>query len=130
MWLAGQCAQRASRIVTNSGLCISAASWAAGNAGIRIQLDVRRQVVREADGVAGDFLVFQRPLVGRRVNLAEVVDASIGLRGGACFHEVRNRDGREEADDGHDDHDFNQREAGLADVFDGLHFVCFLLYAV
>ena len=70
--------------------------------------------VGEDSGIAGVLLVFQRPLLDGTVNLAQVVDARVhlGLRAGA--HEVGNRDRREEADDGHDDHDFNEGEARLA----------------
>ena len=48
------------------------------------------------------------------INLPQVVDASVRLRGGARPDEVRDRDRRQQADDGHHDHDFHQREAGLA----------------
>ena len=91
-----------------------------------VQLDVGRQVGRIGDGITGLLALFQRELVGRRINLAEVVDAGIALRGGTGFHEVRNRNGRQEADDGHDDHDFHQGETRFTDVFGLFHFVCFL----
>ena len=93
----------------------------------RVQLDVRGQVGRIAERVAGAFAFFQGELVGRRVNLAEVIDTGIqlGLRTG--FHEVRDRDSRQEADDGHDDHDFNQRETRFADVLISFHLFVFLL---
>ena len=57
---------------------------------------------------------FERPGLNRPVNLAQVVDARIHLSGGTGFHEVWNRDGREQPDDGHDDHDFHQGESLLA----------------
>src|SRR5258707_429848 len=65
-------AQCAGRAGVHFGSTIGAVSRAAGDFFRRVQLDVNLQVV-EADGVAVDFLVFQRPLVDRRVNLAEVV---------------------------------------------------------
>ena len=114
--------ERAGRGRAHCGIGIRAAGRAAGNFACRVQPDVRRQVVGIADGRPGGEFRFQSELVGRRVNLAEVVDAGIGLGGGTGFHEVRNRDGGQEADDGDDDHDFNQREAGLTDVFHCLHF--------
>ena len=73
---------------------------------------------------------FQGPLLSGRINLAEVVDAGIGLGSGAGFDEVGNRDGRQEANDGHDDHDLNQRKAALAVVFHCLHFCYFLSFKV
>lgn len=74
-----------------------------------IRLDVRgRRTSRRA------LLVFQRPLLSGAVKLAEVIDASVLLRGGAGFHEVGNRDSRQKTDNGHDDHDFHQGEACVA----------------
>jgi hypothetical protein len=78
---------------------------------------------------AGRFALFQGPLLLGRVNDAEIVDASIGLGGLTSFHEIRNRDSRQEADDGHNDHDFNQRKAGLTSIFDCFHFIYFLFGA-
>src|ERR1017187_57888 len=99
------------RVADRERGCIAAARRTTRNGAHRIQLDIGREVGRPNDGVTAGPVRFQRELVGRRVNLAEVVDAGVGLRGGACFHEVRNRDGRQQADDGHDNHDFYQREA-------------------
>ena len=119
-------AQRAGRVRADRRDGITAARRARGQTARRVQLDVGRQINGQRDAVTGLFALFQRELVGRRVNLAEVVDASIGLRGGTRFHEVRNRNGRQEADDGHDDHDFNQREARFTGIFDLFHLFCFL----
>ena len=68
---------------------------------------------------------FKRPLFLRAVDLAKVVNAGVLLCGRARFHEVRNRDRSEEADDGHHDHDFNQREAGFPIGFVNVHTVLF-----
>ena len=48
--------------------------------------------------------------LARAVNLPQVVDACalLGLETGA--HEVRDGNGRQQADDGHHDHDFHQRK--------------------
>jgi len=54
---------------------------------------------------------FQRPLVLGTIDLAKVVDTSIFLRGGARPNKIRDRDGSQEADDRHNDHDFYEREA-------------------
>ena len=70
--------------------------------------------VRLRRGGVGGSLVFQGPLLLGTVNLTEVVDAGILLRGGAGANEVGNRDGGQETDNGHDDHDFHQREALFA----------------
>jgi hypothetical protein len=66
--------------------------------------------VGESNGRRGALLVLQRPLLNRAVDLAEVVDTGIHLRGRARFDEVRDGDCSQEADDGHHDHDFHQGE--------------------
>ena len=115
-------AEGAGRSCANCIAGVSATRRTAGNAAGRVKPDVRRQIGAQDDGVTGLLAPFERKLVGRRVNLAEVVDAGIRLRGGASFYEVRNRDSRQEANDGHDNHDFHQRKARLADIFGRLHF--------
>ena len=112
---------RASRRRAHSGAGVGTTSRTARNLAERIQLDVRGQVRGHGDGGTRGPVVFQRELVGRRVNLAEVVDTGVGLRGGASFHKVRNRDGGQQADDGHNDHDFNQGKTRLADVLIRFH---------
>ena len=116
-------AQRAGRVRADRREGISAARRTSRNRIIRVQLDVGRQVAGQRDGRTGGFAGFQRELAGRRVDLTHVVDASIGLRGGTGFHKVRNRNRRQEADDGHDDHDFNEGETRFTDVFGLFHFV-------
>jgi hypothetical protein len=71
----------------------------------------------------GQFSFFQSPLLCGRVNLAEVVDAGVGLCGLTSSNEVGNRDSCQEADDGHDNHDFNQRKPTFAVVFHCLHLL-------
>ncbi len=71
--------------------------------------------------VTGLFAFFQRQLIRRGVNLAQVVDAGIHLRGGAGLHEVGNGDRCQQADNGHDNHDFHQCEACLAEGFGIFH---------
>ena len=97
---------------------------AIGTHGENSILEIRQQLLRGRH-VGGGLVFFQRPLLLGRVQLAEIVDAGIGLRGCAGFYEVGNRDRRQEADDGHNDHDFHQREAGLAEVFHCLHVFTF-----
>ena len=125
----GQGAQRASRRGANRSERVRTSGRARGDVASGVQLDVRREVGGQHNRITGLFALFQGELVGRRVNLAEVVDASVGLRLSARFHEVRNRNCRQEADDGHDDHDFDEREARITEVFVSFHFtVCFLLW--
>ena len=81
----------------------------AATAEIRSQ---RAQV--RADVVGAVLAVFQRPLLDRTVDQAEVVDASIFASGFTSFDEVRDRNRGQETDDCHHDHDFNEREARLA----------------
>ncbi len=78
--------------------------------------------VRERNSGVGSRLGFQCPLLDSAINLAQVVDAGILLRGGAGPNEVRNGNRRQKADDGHDDHDFHQGEPGFARGVD-LHIV-------
>ena len=66
----------------------------------------------------GELLILQRPLLFRAVDLAQVVDARIFLRRSASAHEVGNRDGGQKTNDGHNNHDFHQREARLARSID------------
>src|SRR5437667_502103 len=58
------------------------------------------------------------PLLNAAVNLPQIVDAGVHLRGGAGFDEVGDGDRSQKADDGHYDHDFHQREAALAGCAD------------
>jgi len=80
-----------------------------------------RNDVRGARRGSGLLSFFQTPLLFRRINDAEVVDTGIGLGGLTGAHKVGNRDGSQQADDGHDNHDFNQREAGITICFQCLH---------
>jgi len=59
-------------------------------------------------------LVFQRPLLLGGINLAEIVDAAVLLGRIARPDEVGDGDGGQQADDGHNDHDFDERKARLA----------------
>jgi hypothetical protein len=120
-------AQRASWSRTHTGVIVSAASRTRRYAASRVQLDVGRQVGRIADSVPGGFTLFERPLLGGIVNPTQVVDTGIGLRGGTSLHKVGNRDGRQQADNGHDDHDFHQCEARLTEVLDRFHSFAFYL---
>jgi len=60
-------------------------------------------------GIVGLF-GFESPGLDRAVDLTQVTDAGIHLGCAAGFHKVRDGNGREEADYGHDDHDLNECE--------------------
>jgi len=66
---------------------------------------------REVDG-STVVLPCSRANCWQRIDLAQVVDTSIGLRGGTGFHEVRNRDGGSKPMM-HNNHNFNQGEPAL-----------------
>ncbi len=63
-------------------------------------------------------LGFERPGLNRTVDLTQVVDTGVHLRGRTGFHEVGNGNGRQQANDGHDDHDLDQGEAALPGCLD------------
>lgn len=84
---------------------------ATGGAQQRI-LQVRGHVCL-TDRISGRLLVFQGVLLDRAIDLAQVIDARISLRSDARADEVGNRNRRQQANDGHDDHDLDQRKAGL-----------------
>ena len=115
--------QRAGRRGANGRIAVAATSGASREAARRVQLDIRGQIAREVDRGTSGFALFQRELAGGRINLAQVVDASIGLRGGTGLHEVRNRDRSQQTDDGYNDHDFNQGETRLTEVLCHFHVV-------
>jgi len=90
----------------------------------RIQLDVGRQV-------GGSVTVVPVVLPFSRANwlAAASIWRRLLMQALACevaraFTKFGDRDGRQKADDGHDDHDFHQREARLAEVL-GLFSLCF-----
>jgi len=122
MGVGGEGTQRASRSIAHSSESVNAASRTWRKAGGRVQLDVGRQVGVQSNCITGLFAFFQREFIRGGVNLAQVVDASIHLRGGAGFHEVGNGDRRQQADNGHDNHDFHQGETCLAEGFSIFHF--------
>ena len=125
MGLAGQGAPRTRRSIAHRGAIVSAIRRTRRNFVVSIQLDEGCQVIRIGDAVAGRFALFQGELLGCSVNLPQVVDASSGLRGGAGFYEAGNRDCRQEADNGHDNHNFHQREGCLEEDLRGFHTLLF-----
>ena len=113
-------AERAGRLGIDLGFLVGTARGALGRASAAA-IDGARAAAAEIDSQRGFnhvvravLAVFQRPLLDRAVDQAEVVDAGIFASGFTSLDEVRDRDRGEETDDGHDDHDFNEREARLA----------------
>src|SRR5262249_10765294 len=77
------------------------------------------------DGRITRLLVFQRVLLDGAVDLAQVINASVLLRGRTSADEIRDGDRRQQTDDRNHDHNFNQREARLAGGSD-FHFNYYL----
>ena len=96
---------RAAGVSAYSSISIGAASGTQRSAILDVCVDRGRN-----NRVTSVFLGFQRPLFLRAINLAEVVNAGVLLGGCASFHKVGDRDRSQQADDGHNDHDFHKRE--------------------
>jgi hypothetical protein len=67
--------------------------------------------VRQLGRGAGDGLEVEGPFLFGAIDLTEVVDAGIGLAARASAHPVGHRNGRQEANDGNNDHDLHKSEA-------------------
>ena len=74
------------------------------------------------------FLLLQRPGRLGALELLEVGDASILLAVGSGLHEVGNGDRSQQSNDGYDDHNFYQGEAGSA-ICIRLHVLLFTFLA-
>jgi hypothetical protein len=81
----------------------------AGHVILKVALDVSI-----GDGLSRVFLHVQGPLLNRAVNLTQVADASVLHRRFSSLREVGNRDGRQQTDNGDDNHDFHQCEAPMS----------------
>jgi len=95
----------ARRVRTHDRDRVRTAARAAG-----LRLHVSRNKVGPRDGCAGVELVLHRKLLFRRVDLLEVSDARIASARLSGLNKVRNCDRHQNADDQHDDHDFDQGE--------------------
>ena len=105
----------AGRAVADRADSVGAAGRATRDVAAGVKLDIGFDLA-QGNGVATRLLVFERPLLDSAVNLAKVVDTGVLLRGRAGLNEVRDRNGRQQTDDRHDDHDFNQCEASFGFV--------------
>jgi len=102
--------------------CISTADRAARNRIISVQFEVGCQVrCQTGSRVARFFPLFQCPFGDCAINLMQIVDASVSLRGGARVHKTGNGNRRQDTDNGHNDHDFHQREARHPSGFGSFH---------
>lgn len=63
-------------------------------------------------------LLLECPLLHRAIDLTQIIDASVHLRGCPSPNEVRNRDGCQQTDDGYHNHDLHQCKRCPAAVFD------------
>jgi hypothetical protein len=86
---------------------IRATAWAVG---LIADVLVSTIEISRSRSVRAYLLVFQRPGLLRTINLFEVGDTGTALAGSASLHEVGNRDRGQQANDGYDDHNFNERE--------------------
>ena len=111
---------------------------AAGAGRLVAQVGVGADEVRIDRGVAALLVLLERPLDLGILHLLEIGDANAAAAGFAVAEEVRDGDGRDEADDGHDDHDFDEGEAPPAVSAVQFHtcvwlfcdVVCFLCFSV
>src|SRR5206468_3944276 len=68
--------------------------------------------IRSTDDRTAGFVVFDRILVDGGIDQAQVIDDAARLRAFAGAKEAGDRDGGEQSDDGHDNHNFDQGKAG------------------
>jgi len=89
------------------GECVLRIRRAGRRGALSAATQIRLDVLDRGNGGLGGF-VFQRPGLFGAVNLAKVVDAGglLGLE--ARAHEIWNRDGCQQSDDGHHNHDFHE----------------------
>src|ERR1041385_7342085 len=99
------CGDGASWILPNRIVTVSAAGRISRRAAFNVSVDGSF-----IDSRALRLLAFKRPLFLGAVDLFQVLDAGVSLRGLARLDEIWNRNRRKQSDDRHDDHDFHQRE--------------------
>ena len=90
-------------------------------------LQVTADISKPWHGVCG-LLGLQRPLLSSAVDLTQVIDTGVHLRGRARPNEVGNRDSCQQPDDGDHDHDFHERETRLFVAFDVHTTLCCLSF--
>src|SRR5579863_6813492 len=83
----GRCnrvAQRACRVVADYNwidIVATRRTYIIASRYVRHAAQIGRKIAKKPAGCSGGLAGIQRPLVGRRVNLTEVVDAGVSLRG-------------------------------------------------
>ena len=90
----------------------------AGRTASQIRLQFRSSGPRR-----GADVTVHRPFLLGGVNFGEIVDAGIGLGGSAGTNQVWDGDGCQKANDGHHDHQFDEREAALSWTTE-MHVAC------
>ena len=90
-----------------------------------IAANVKGDVCRSR-GIAALFALFQCPLHFGGVNEAEVVEAGVALGSLPGLYKIGKGNRRQQADDGHNNHDFYEREARLAVFLNQFHDACFV----
>jgi len=100
---------------------VNAAGGATGNLIVGIQFNVGCNVIRVIEVIPDVLSLFNGDLLDCAFNLPQIIDAGGGLRFGAGMQETGNGNRCQEADDGHNDHDFHQREACHPRGFGSFH---------
>ena len=76
------------------------------------QPQVRLQIAQQI-GCIGRKLLIDREFLQRRLELPQVINTGVSLRGGAGLYEIRNSDRRQCADEGDYEHDLDECESGV-----------------
>ena len=82
----------------------------AGAGGFGADVSGRADEIRFRGRVRAGLVILQRPGCLSPLDLAHIVDTGTRLARLPRLNKVWNRDGRQHTDDGHNDHDFYQRE--------------------
>ena len=93
--------------------------------GLDANVVIRTKQLRAIDRGCSSDLRFQGPRLHGTINLLEVGDTGALLAVFSSLDEVRDSDRSQQANDGHHDHNFNQREPGLPGHVN-FHFLIFL----
>src|SRR5262245_28443207 len=84
-----------------------------GALGLDTNVVIRAEQSRGHDRLSSGDLLLQGPGLRGTVNLLKVSNARVLLTVLTGLDEVWNRDGGQQSNDGHNNHDFNQGESGL-----------------
>ena len=104
-----------SRLVADFFDAVCAIRRAGWNLSQRVHPDIRGKIAIEADGVARFLVVLESELIGGVTDLVEIVDAGVGLGGGAGPDHVWDGDRGQQTDDGDNNHYFHQGKTLMPD---------------